>query len=298
MKWTNKEIKRFIQEYPVNSIDMLSKKYNRSINSIYSKASQLKLSHREFNSLYPSKKLRKYFFDEKYFDKINTNEKAYFLGLLYADGYNKTTTGYIELGLSTKDIHILKEFNVAVKSNRPIRRYIDNRPGRSHDGSRLFLQSRHMSNQLEKLGCGRKKTFKIRFPTWLRKDFVCSFIRGYFDGDGSFFISKTKVKSSKKTYVGLIAGVGITSNSEFTEQLHEILVEKFGKTGIYFVKDKRINNVSSIHIRGKAVIKFMNWIYSISGPRLKRKEDKYRIFQKGKVAGLRGKKLADFCEKI
>lgn len=32
---------------------------------------------------------RKYTLDNNFFDKIDTSEKAYILGLLYADGYNR-----------------------------------------------------------------------------------------------------------------------------------------------------------------------------------------------------------------
>lgn len=40
---------------------------------------------------------RKYTINEKYFEKVDTPEKAYILGLLYADGYNSEKTGRINL---------------------------------------------------------------------------------------------------------------------------------------------------------------------------------------------------------
>lgn len=32
---------------------------------------------------------KKYYFNENYFESINTYEKAYVLGFIYADGYNR-----------------------------------------------------------------------------------------------------------------------------------------------------------------------------------------------------------------
>lgn len=54
--------------------------------------------------------LRKYKLNENYFDKIDIEEKAYFLGLLYADGYIFTlrSNKYVRLQLQKIDKHILE----------------------------------------------------------------------------------------------------------------------------------------------------------------------------------------------
>ena len=46
----------------------------------------------------------------RYFDKINTEEKAYWLGFLYADGSISSKEDKIELGLAEKDLHHIEKF--------------------------------------------------------------------------------------------------------------------------------------------------------------------------------------------
>ena len=50
---------------------------------------------------------RKYSINETFFDIIDTQEKAYVLGLLYADGYNNTDRNSVSLGLKETDREIL-----------------------------------------------------------------------------------------------------------------------------------------------------------------------------------------------
>ena len=52
---------------------------------------------------------RKYNIDETFFDVIDTEEKAYFLGLLYADGCNATNRNAVILSLKEDDKEILEK---------------------------------------------------------------------------------------------------------------------------------------------------------------------------------------------
>lgn len=50
-----------------------------------------------------------YFINENIFEKIDTEEKAYWLGFIYADGYVSTNTYAFGIELSIKDIdHLIK----------------------------------------------------------------------------------------------------------------------------------------------------------------------------------------------
>lgn len=47
--------------------------------------------------------------NNNYFDKIDTENKAYFLGLLYADGSNSIKNGKISIALQARDKDILNK---------------------------------------------------------------------------------------------------------------------------------------------------------------------------------------------
>ncbi len=78
----------------------------------------------------PSESHRKYTINEHYFDNIDTHEKAYILGFLYADGCNKTYQSCVELTLHSKDEEILHKINKAINSNKPIS-YVKNKVNNS-----------------------------------------------------------------------------------------------------------------------------------------------------------------------
>ena len=49
-------------------------------------------------------------------------------------------------------------------------------------GANIF--SKHLAEQLAKIGCPPRKSFILKYPDWLDKDLRSHFIRGYFEGDG------------------------------------------------------------------------------------------------------------------
>lgn len=127
--------------------------------------------------------------DESFFKKIDTEEKAYVLGFLYADGYNhynpSKSSYFISMAQLTQDIDILKKINNAMMSNYPIHTNIQKENNK--EKSVLTISSKNLSQDLCKLGCPKAKTFLIRFPNenqYFDNDLMCHFIRGYFDGDG------------------------------------------------------------------------------------------------------------------
>lgn len=67
---------------------------------------------------------KKYTFNKNYFEKIDSEDKAYFLGLLYADGCNSTSAtqnhASIVLNLQEGDKEILEKFMKYINSNKPL----------------------------------------------------------------------------------------------------------------------------------------------------------------------------------
>lgn len=130
---------------------------------------------------------RIYYRDNTRFKYIQTEEDAYFLGLMFADGYNNEKEGRITLSLGDKDIELLEKFKSYFQTNQPILGKV--RESDKHQNVALLsINDKEISINLANHGCTQKKTFTLKFPK-LKADLINHFIRGYFDGDGSIYNS-------------------------------------------------------------------------------------------------------------
>ena len=123
-------------------------------------------------------------FNEHIFDVIDTEEKAYWLGFIFADGYISSRDNSFELSLKGSDIEHLHKFNKFMEHNK------DNvKLGEVKNKDKTFLRCRwgiankHLWNTLNNLGCTPRKSLTLQFPN-ISEELKIPFIRGYFDGDG------------------------------------------------------------------------------------------------------------------
>lgn len=120
-----------------------------------------------------------YDLDVAYFDEINTQDKAYWLGFIAADGcvINRPAKRLLTITLAKKDESHLVKLSECVGSNKPIHQ-------RKDGAVQLDLCSDHMVRSLIKHGIVERKSKVLKAPR-LSEDLVRHWIRGYFDGDGS-----------------------------------------------------------------------------------------------------------------
>lgn len=127
---------------------------------------------------------RSVLFREDFFSELDTQEKAYFLGLLAADGSVAKRGNTIEIQLAEPDEHILHRMVTCMEGSgcviRPRRRA--NRVKTFH---RLTLCSKRMSEDLRSWGItpGKTESFEIQRP--IPQEQLRHFVRGFWDGDGS-----------------------------------------------------------------------------------------------------------------
>lgn len=247
----------------LNSVQ-ISEIYNR--NPVYIRT-LLKKSGIVINRNRPHNK--KYTYNETFFEKIDTEEKAYFLGLLYADGCNKTNRGTITLFLNEDDFSLINELSIII-GNKPITKEI----GRGNRGIQygICIHNKKMSKDLELLGVVRAKTFKLTFPTEEQVPSVyhSHFIRGYFDGDGHIGFSKN-LKNYYKDKISL------TGTQNLLKGIEEILSKLNVHSSWYARHPERNHNITSITISGRLqVIKVMNYLYSNSKIKMERKYKKFK----------------------
>lgn len=196
-KFDDKTEKEIINDYFVNgqSIREIAKKYGGTTTPIVTLFKNEDLNFREPSSY------RKYSIDEHYFDNIDTEEKAYILGFLYADGANCSTKNHyiISLTVHPKDIDILNKIRNELKMESPIFDHTDSNSGRKY--KKIQICNKHMVSMLEKYGVVPKKSLIIQYPEWIRDDLARHFLRGLFDGDGSIATKLSNINYCGSKYL-------------------------------------------------------------------------------------------------
>jgi len=203
--------------------------------------------------------------DEFYFDNINTEEKAYVLGFIAADGYvcHKPTGSHLTINVSNKDIEILNFIKKQLKFNGKLyNRWIGLK---EYPTLRIF--GKRLINPLLKLGFDENKTFRFNIPN-IPENLTKHFIRGYFDGDGCIHFSKRK-SGEYRYYIAFIG------TDELCNSLNEYFVKNLG---IEFRKEKtNSKNISTLRLeRIIDIKKILFHLYNKSNCYLKRKYKKYR----------------------
>lgn len=216
-----------------------------------------------------SHKGRIYSIDESYFENIDTPNKAYILGLLYADGMNKEETGLIKIELQEKDANIIYHINEELNSNYPIKKHELSKKNPNHqDTYCLQFVNRKISKDLANLGVTARKSLTLTFPTCVPKEYMRDFIRGYVDGDGH-------IRTKEKHFVT------ICSTPEFCQGISEILINELGV-------DCKIHNTQNdrtkvLHVfKINHVKKLLEYLYSNSELYIERKYNSYLYICNGK----------------
>lgn len=147
--------------------------------------------------------MRKKTYNENYFENIDSEDKAYFLGLIAADGCiinNKKKYRYMLcLKLHKKDIHILKSFKESIGSEKKIW------CSKKRDMCEVTISGKKMINDLIKLGLDSNKTFVLKYPE-IEEKLEKHFLRGYVDGDGCIRINTDKRDNSKRGDLRIVSG--------------------------------------------------------------------------------------------
>ncbi len=245
-KWTSKE-KQFLIDHISMKDEKVAQELNRSIYSIRNKRIRLGIN---------KKYLSKYSLNLDFF-KSWSNEMAYILGYIFADGYIRIRKSGMELTIKSIDFGILNKMNKAMESSYPISK------DKTDTGSifRLSIYRKEIIEDLLNLDLTPQKSLTMTFPKIPHK-FIFHFIRGYFDGDGHVRI------------VGNSLDISFTSGSlAFLVGLKQELEKLSIKSGIYSPKNYSFH-ILTIYKKNQKY--FIDNLYYQASLILQRKKD---IFQ-------------------
>jgi len=237
-------------------VDQLS---GRTWGAIITRATTLKIGSRRASGLTH----RKYTFDYNYFEVIDTQEKAYWLGFIYADGSVRKigNSGSLRIGLVKEAKLHLEKFSKAVKYDGHIH-------GPDKTGKyTIDLSHPKLIADLINKGVVPRKTWCVSYPN-IPKEFNRHFIRGWFDGDGTTGIRSKKYKT--KVYrSGIFGGCGFVI--EFLQEIMDIICEEVGVSPVTIVTRKK-TNTKSITWEGVPALRIRDYIYKDATVWMERKK--------------------------
>jgi hypothetical protein len=199
----------------------------------------------------------KHKFNESIFENLDSEEKYYWFGFIYADGCIMENEDKLvckfELSLCEKDLGHLEKFkkflgsNIEIKYKEKVKAY------------KIGFTNRKFVKDLVNLGLTPRKSLTKVFPE-IDKNYINWFLRGYFDGNG-YVLSKFNRAS-------------FVSTKYFIDYVVEYL--DFDKK--FIKKDKRHHeNIRTLNLHGNNSKRFLKFIYQDSTVHLDRKYDKAKI---------------------
>jgi len=138
--------------------------------------------------------------NENFFDNPETwtPKQAYWFGWMYTDGHNDIKRNNFYLRLQEKDIKIIQKFKddleytgtLTIEKRKPMS--IMGGPIKQYQNRALIRPTnKKISQQLALLGIIPNKAANSEFPAFLRDDLIPHFLRGAFEGNGTFSFPET-----------------------------------------------------------------------------------------------------------
>lgn len=188
----------FIKKYIQNNYTVLklATEYNMTT---YKATKILKENNIKIRDIYSY--TRKYKIDVNAFDHIDTEDKAYLLGFICADGciYKDCC---LAIDIHKKDIKVLELLKRVLQCKElPIRPHSQNK-----NIVGIYIWNKQLVASFKKLGITERKSFTISMPKNIPVDLQKHFWRGVIDGDGCIYLKERNNKQNKPTFTVTLVG--------------------------------------------------------------------------------------------
>lgn len=212
---------------------------------------------------------------------IDTEISFYLAGFIAADGciMSKGNSKMLSISLSKKDKPHLEKIKNALGSDHPIGDYNVKNSKRNPKWndvikSDLKISSAQIYSDLQRFNITERKTHTLTFPDWIKDHPLRHhFIRGYIDGDGSFFHNLGKKRSVKQVFFSVRGTTQFLTSLRSTLEADLNLEER--------IKDIRINNgIGVLEYGGNRVCKALaEYLYKDATIYLDRKREAAFAFE-------------------
>ena len=128
------------------------------------------------------------FYDKSFFEKVDSHDKAYVLGLIFTDGYIIKDYSGFGIQLTESDGYLLNRIANLIGAKQGTAKINGDTKRKSLKGARdmvrLTVHNRKMAEDLRSLGVVRNKSKILRYNNCVPSQYLSSFFRGLIDGDG------------------------------------------------------------------------------------------------------------------
>lgn len=234
------------------------------------------------SELYKSK-YGKYHVNQNYFNIIDNEWKAYWLGFMYADGWNCLDKNSIGIRLQEADRIHIEKFKKSLQSDAKTyfskggKAIIIGKQCNAQNQYSVIISNNKICNDLNKLGCTQRKTYTLKFPTenQVPEYLLRHFIRGYLDGDGYISVyHQNKTKSDGTKYQSVRCIIGAEGMEDFVIPMAKYLEEKLN-IHPFQIKQKKGRITKSVECTSlHDVEKIYNFLYNGANIYLDRKFEK------------------------
>lgn len=196
------------------------------------------------------------------FETISTEDDAYWLGFIFADGCI-SDTGFLEISLKSSDYKHLLKFADYCKfdKNKVVRRQPVGKYYRCRIG---FKVKEEIQERLNSLGVVPRKSLTAEYPK-IPEKLSYHFIRGYFDGDGCIYLRKPRTANNVLREIS----VNILGTKNLLTKINK-------RTGSSLKKIHKRKNIYELRLFCREARKFLKLIYEDSTIHLNRKYEKYQ----------------------
>ena len=199
--------------------------------------------------------------NHNFFDIIDTEEKAYWLGFIVADGHNGEDKKYISISSHKKDLEHIELFRKTLRSDHSIT--ID----KKWQCVVISIYSKQLSQTLSGYNIHHRKTYDMdgKVLGHIPDAFIHHFIRGYFDGDGCWYVNKKNYNAVE---------FGMTGNENFLLPVQKILMTKCNLSLTKMKSKKGTFAKTVIYCGNKQAKKIAHFLYDGATVFLERKKEK------------------------
>jgi len=208
--------------------------------------------------------IRKYTANYNYFDVIDTPNKAYVLGFIYADGCNymndKSRVYHLCIELKADDVDLLLDIKNELGYTGVIKYQTHKKTDCANTDTALFwICSHHICDELCKKGAPPNKSRKIKWPDWMPEHLASHFIRGVMDGDGC---------------IDVRGRLSFAGTGDLMHGIEKCIYNNTGaRGGVY--KCTNTDCTYEVKYGKKEAARVLEWIYKDADLKLKRKYERY-----------------------